>query len=361
VPSFALVVWFASIASTIVGVNEHAPGIVIGRLSVVDSDAGDSHGFTTNGARFEVVDGRLKLEDGVGSDFEQESRPTLTTGATDSGGLDRTGGFTLAVGDANDAPLAGDDVASVPFESTAGGSVEKLWEDDFSGDWTSRWPLRWVHTRVPASTGTVKYGDETWLRVTYPKGDVAKGFQFRTKETPRDRMYLEYSVRFPDDFEWVKGGKLPGLSGGRGATGGNPPDGKSGWSVRFMWRADGKGSAYVYHPDQSRKYGEHFRLDNFWFQKGVTQTLGLEVVMNTPSEHDGVIRAWLDGVLVVEVTTMRFRDVPDLQIDRIHFDTIFGGNTDDWAPVKEEHIDFGRFKLYGAPPLQSSLEFRGAD
>jgi len=332
-------------------VAENAAGAVIGQLSVVDPDAGDSHSFTVDDARFEVVDGRLKLKDGVGLDFEQESQVSLNITATDDSGLDRTESFTLAVGDANDAPVAVDDVASVHFESTGGEPVDKLWEDDFSGDWTSRWPLRWVYTREGASTSTFELEGETWLRVTYPEGDVAKGFQFRTDEAPRDRMYLQYDVRFADDFEWVQGGKLPGLSGGEGATGGNPPDGENGWSVRFMWRADGKGSAYVYHPDQPKTYGEHFRLDNFWFQKGV-QTIGLEVVMNTPGEHDGIIRAWLDGVLVVEVTTMRFRDIPDLQIDQISFDTFFGGNTDDWAPVKEEHIDFGDFKLYEAPPWE---------
>lgn len=223
--------------------------------------------------------------------------------------------------------------------------ASKLWEDDFSGNWTDRWPIKWVGAGEDR-TSTFEFGGETWLRVTYPEGQPGKGFKFRTNHAPRDRMYLEYDVRFSADLDWVKGGKLPGLSGGSGATGGHPPDGESGWSVRFMWLADGKGSAYVYHPDQPRKWGQHFRLGNFWFQRGVVQTLGLEVVMNTPGLNDGIIRAWLDGVPVVEETGIRFRDVPELQIDKIHFDTIFGGNTDDWAPTKDETIEFGDFKLY---------------
>lgn len=159
-------------------------------------------------------------------------------------------------------------------------------------------------------------------------------------------MFLEYKLRFSEDFDWIKGGKLPGLSGGRTNVGGNPPNGKDGWSVRFMWRTDGIGSAYVYHPDQPRKWGEHFRLDNFWFEKGLVHTIGLEVIMNTPGKHDGIIRAWLDGVLVVEETAIRFRDIADLKIDTLHFGTIFGGHTANWAPGKDEHIDFGSFQIF---------------
>ena len=85
------------------------------------------------------------------------------------------------------------------------------------------------------------------------------------------------------------------------------------------------------------------------FQKGVVQTLGLEVVMNTPGENDGVVRAWLDGMLVLEETDIRFRDVSNLKIDGLKFDTFFGGNDDSWAPSKDETIEFGDFKVYSAP------------
>ena len=102
--------------------------------------------------------------------------------------------------------------------------------------------------------------------------------------------------------------------------------------MKFMWRADGKGEAYVSHMDQPGKWAESLRLENFWFQKGVVHTLGLEVVLNTPGERDGTIQGWLDGVLVVDETNMRFRSIPDLKIEGINFGSFFGGNTDSWAP-----------------------------
>ena len=243
--------------------------------------------------------------------------------------------------------LAGSGSASA--QSTVVNSpAEVLWEDDFSGDWPDRWPLKWLG-KGRERTDSFRRDGEAWLRVTFPDGSVGTGFKFATDQPPQERLYMEYSLRFDEDFDWVKGGKLPGLYGGAKNTGGKRPSGEDGWSVRFMWRKNGTGSAYVYHPDQPRKWGEDFRLDNFQFRKGVVQTLGLGVTMNTPGKGDGIIRAWLDGVLVVEETAMRFRDVPDLQIDGLLFSTFFGGNTDKWAPSKDETIEFGDFRLYTAP------------
>jgi hypothetical protein len=303
-------------------------------------------------ARFEVVDNQLKLKDGESLDHESEPQVNLTITATDAGGLSWTESFTLAVGDMNDAPVAGDDAASVHLESTGAGTAEKLWEDDFSGDWTSRWPMRWVG-RLDRISGYFERDGETWLQVTYPEGESGTGLKFITDHRLGDRAYLEYKIRFADDFDWVIGGKLPGLTGGN-TTAGQTPNGEDGFGVRFVWETDGRGIAYAYHPDMPGKWGEPFSLDNFWFQKGVVQTLGLEVVANTPGQHDGILRGWLDGVLVVEETDMRWRDVPELQIDGISFGSIFGGSGDAWAPSKDEIIEFGDFKIYDAPPWEGS-------
>jgi hypothetical protein len=267
-----------------------------------------------------------------------------------AGGLIATESLTLMVGDVNDAPVAGEDATMVHVEaSTADSETTLLWDDDFSGDWTDRWPMKWVGSGIDERTSTFEKDGETWLRVVYPEGKVGTGLKLRTTHTDHDRVYLEYKVRFAEDFDWVKGGKLPGLYAGH-VSAGTTPDGENGFGVRFMWKADGKGSAYVYHMDMPGKWGEHFRFDDFWFEKGVVQALGLELVANTPGKSDGIIRAWLDGVLVVEETGLRFREIPDLKIEGLNFGSIFGGNDDSWAPTKDEHIDFGDFKFYTAPP-----------
>ena len=231
------------------------------------------------------------------------------------------------------------------------GSAQMLWDDDFSGDWTSRWPLRQLSEEEADKLEYFNRDGETWIRVTYPEGEVRTGLHLKTEIEPRDRAYLEYKFRFADDFDWVKGGKLAGLYGGL-IPHNQVPNGEDGWKLRIMWRADGIGMAYVQHMDQEGDISDNFRMDNFWFQKGVVQTLSMEVVMNTPGENDGIIRVWLDGVLVVEETSLRFRTIPDLQIDGLNIGTIFGGSTDNWAPSKDEEIEFGDFKLYDAPPWE---------
>jgi hypothetical protein len=318
---------------------------------IVLAAASAKNELTIDDDRFEVVGDLLKLKAGASLDFEQESQVTLRLTATDSEGLSYSEDITLRVGDVNDAPVAGDDMAAVHLESD-GAEPVLLWEDDFSGDWRSRWPVKWSEPDDRYATKEYFERDgETWIRVIYPEGETGKGFKMVTNHDLEDRVYFEYKVRFADDFDWVIGGKLPGLSGmvpgGDGGASGQKPTGDDFWSVRFMWAADGKGFAYAYHPDQPNRYGENIHFpSHIRFQKGVVQTLGLEVVMNTPGQHDGILRGWLDGVLVVERTDIRWRDVPELQIDAINFGSIFGGNTADWAPSKDETIEFGDFKLY---------------
>ena len=61
-------------------------------------------------------------------------------------------------------------------------------------------------------------------------------------------MLLTYEVAFDPMFDWVRGGKLPGLRGGpnpNGCDGGSQSDGTC-FSTRIMWRASGDGEgAYM--------------------------------------------------------------------------------------------------------------------
>jgi hypothetical protein len=89
------------------------------------------------------------------------------------------------------------------------------------------------------------------LCVTYPEGSYSHdtgGAQFyslwNTTGSPFRTMMVSYELAFGDNFDWVKGGKLPGLRGGlnsTGCSGGNQADGTSCFSTRLMWRRDGAG------------------------------------------------------------------------------------------------------------------------
>jgi hypothetical protein len=59
-----------------------------------------------------------------------------------------------------------------------------------------------------------------------------------------NNVTLIYSVFFPFNFDWVLGGKLPGIYGGHtGCSGGN--DALSCFSTRMMWRQWGAGELYL--------------------------------------------------------------------------------------------------------------------
>jgi hypothetical protein len=87
-------------------VVENVAGAVIGALSVVDPDADDTHSFVVSDDRFEVVNGQLKLKDGISLDFEQTPGLDITVTATDKAGNQVAEIFSISVGDANEAQTA---------------------------------------------------------------------------------------------------------------------------------------------------------------------------------------------------------------------------------------------------------------
>lgn len=98
-------------------------------------------------------------------------------------------------------------------------------------------PVKWNQTGEETSTAVDKDGREKWdmgmnsLQIIYPKGSKNPGnspqggseFYGQPLDLTKSRnVSMEYSVYFPHDFNFVKGGKLPGLYGGhKGCSGGN--------------------------------------------------------------------------------------------------------------------------------------------
>jgi len=187
-----------------------------------------------------------------------------------------------------------------------------------------------------------------------------------------EEVTVEYRVKFKAGFDFVRGGKLPGVIGGTANVGGERPDGTDGFSARMHWRTDGsEGSLlgsdkanmtqYLYHPDQPNTFGEDFRWDDSasgqWesFDSGRWYHLRHRVVMNSVvdgvGQHDGVVQAWLGGTQVLDVNGIRFRDVETLAIDGFYFSTFFGGSGDQWNTSKDEVAFFDDFRISVPNPL----------
>ncbi len=202
------------------------------------------------------------------------------------------------------------------------------------------------------------------LQLTYPAGISSCKGRKRCINWPvdlgikLDRLYYGYRFKMPENFEFIKGGKLPGVAGGKGNAGGQVPTGRDGWSVRMMWDGKGRLVQYVYHPEQKGQYGDVLYLDTGGaIELGVWHTVQTLVELNTPGKHNGRIITWLDGKKVLTKEKMRFRDVNRLKISRFQFISFFGGNGPDWAPRKDEHIyiDDVRFSAK-TPPFYTDDE-----
>ena len=233
------------------------------------------------------------------------------------------------------------------------------WSTDFAKvDWLSEW--------TPKKTGRFGFDNlaieeessgafERFSRVSYPAGSSSPrgsraagvkegGGQFygTLGSGPVDHLFLRYYVRFQPDFDFVKGGKLPGFYGGSEVSGGRIPDGTNGFSTRFMWRTSGAGEVYAYLPS-SDKFGTSLGRGDFSFSPGKWQCLEQEVTLNTPGQKNGVVRAWLDGKPAYHNEHLEYRTVASLKIEGVFFSTFFGGGDSSWAPSRDLHADFAHF------------------
>jgi hypothetical protein len=213
-------------------------------------------------------------------------------------------------------------------------------------------------------------GSGSALCVSYPAGmDGTKdtGAQWQLDlGADYEELVLKYRVRFGDGFDFVRGGKLPGLAGGSAPTGSTQANGTNGWTGRMMWRTDFEGvsgqpeqlvsDAISYAKYTDSGFDQDGRQEDklYWtdanqsrtvINSGVWYEITQRVKMNTPGERNGVLQIFLDGVLVVDQQDVLFRTTGGtFQIDQMYFSTFFGGN-EDWRTSKDEVAYFDDFEI----------------
>ncbi|CEJ04341.1 hypothetical protein RMCBS344292_18305 [Rhizopus microsporus] len=199
------------------------------------------------------------------------------------------------------------------------------------------------------------------LKVNYPAGSYAPvatkngsgGIKGGTEffSTPNgnnqyNTALLSYDVAFDSTFNWVKGGKLPGLFGGlpagKGCSGGEKANGDNCFSVRLMWREGGAGEAYAYIPTsdllcQSKQvicnsdYGTSFSRGIIRFSNMKWTHIDIYVKLNSGSNTNGILEVWQDGSLMINQQHIQFRSNENLGVSSFMFSTFFGGSTSNYA------------------------------
>jgi hypothetical protein len=146
---------------------------------------------------------------------------------------------------------------------------------------------------------------------------------------------LNYDVRFDEDFQFVKGGKLLGLGPKDHIAGGRPivPDG---WSARVTFKEGGAARLYTYHQDMPGQYGDRGVVQQaFNFEKGRFHSVSLHVRVNdSPEQANGFSHLYVDGKLIERHENLRLRGAmsADSLINKFMFSSFHGGHMPEWAP-----------------------------
>lgn len=259
---------------------------------------------------------------------------------------------------------ASTEVASPTVKNSLSFKNAVIWSDRFeAANWKEHWNFRkrghWGLQNIEVIKDTSGRFSKV-LRVLYPAGSASPtvtnndgapigGTQFFADlgMPSHDTMRLSYYVRFSENFDFVKGGKLPGFFGGTVNNGRKIPDGSNGFSTRYMWRKNGKGEVYAYLPT-SREHGTSIGRGNWLFKPGTWHYLEQEVVLNQPGKNNGRIQVWLDGKKVLSKDGLTFRTAKALKIEGIFFSTFFGGGDQSWASSKDVYADFADFSIASA-------------
>lgn len=229
-------------------------------------------------------------------------------------------------------PLS-DTLMHVGFDKNAVGIYgDKDVEADFKN-------IKWVLTKNRAAiVNDTERGNV--LQVFYPKGSVGPqegGIQFVRTLTGSKEYYLDYYLKFDADFDFNKGGKLPGLtSGGDKYTGGVNPTEGDGWSARYMW-TNNMPDVYLYYIDMAETYGEPIYF-NVKFERNRWYRLTQHIKLNDVDKSNAIITIWVNGIIAAEKTDFRLRAGNKGLIDSFYFSTFHGGATTDWAPRNDSYL-----------------------
>jgi hypothetical protein len=133
------------------------------------------------------------------------------------------------------------------------------------------------------------------------------GFMWLPSKLPNAKAAcLTYNVWLPEDFNFGTGGALPGLFGGETADVPNLKS-KAAFSTRNAWSADGQAQVRTVTAEEPKGTLYAADANGLELQRGRWIRLEQEVVLNQPSEKDGIFRVWVDGKLRLAETDIAFR------------------------------------------------------
>ena len=182
--------------------------------------------------------------------------------------------------------------------------------------------------------------------VGYDRGSERIVVEFPLGE--RSDVYtLCYDIRFDEDFQFVRGGKIMGLGPDKKVTGGNAVS-PGRWSARSNFGEEGVVHTYVYSQNKNWKWGESVHSDKPAFTKGTYHKVTLQVQLNDPpATPNGISRIYVDGQLQVSHENIQYRKVAgdSTLISKLLLETFHGGNVPSYAP-RDKNGNYTTVKAY---------------
>lgn len=199
----------------------------------------------------------------------------------------------------------------------------------------------------------------------------------------RENVMFEYWLKLAPNFtpdiynsKGIRGsgGKLPGMGHVNGwplkqcGNGGATSDGINCWSNRLAFYRckvsgcinDTRIGGYVYSVENHSNHGDFAAFDGLstnWLAAGNGThgqlepdrwyNIRVQIAMNVPDRHDGVLKAWIDGKLAYDKTDMlwRYGGHDNLHVRTFWMNFMFGGSS--VGPKEDTYIMLDELKIYG--------------
>ncbi|RDB16966.1 hypothetical protein Hypma_002633 [Hypsizygus marmoreus] len=232
------------------------------------------------------------------------------------------------------------------------------------------------------------------LQATYAAGSFSHdsgGSQFynlwnTTDGSSFQTMLVSYEVAFDENFDWVKGGKLPGLRGGlnsTGCSGGNASNGKDCFSSRVMWRKNGAGEVYAYIPSPNdlcsdsniscnSDFGISISRGSFGFVSGQWNRITMLVRLNDPPNvANGNIQLYYNDLQAINQTNLQIRSSSSVVANGFYFSAPFtfpsiersleASSDSTWATPNTTHTYYRSIRMWaGSAPSNLTGQFVSA-
>lgn len=254
---------------------------------------------------------------------------------------------------------------SSPGASSAAARTSLPYTFPMTASWADDWKLVHIES-TDASLKNVEVQEETegkfetFFRMHIPKGSGSRftwafydkplsGFHgwAPSPAEPQKNMYLRYFVRLPKNFEYNRGGTLPGMF--TGLTNGR--DDESTASLYVSWNKEGKLDLVGRFMEKS--YGATQGIlstdillpaDDEWHEIILRGQLNTE-----PSRGNGIIEAWLDGEKIFSTSSILFSNRTNDAWDALIPGISYGGLDNSSLSPIDQYIDVAGYEFSDKP------------